>query len=153
MKNILTTSVSLPANVAQLWRQQKAEIMQFAGRYLRTRMRQEVRRGVTCAYNRGKGEYIIVTTRFTAEEHDSLHCVAQALRVSVSSLIYGLILLWLKPSRRAIRRFFITNYYCSTEKWDPEAGFLEQGLSFWRVKSPHDPPPWLEFIKTFRQEV
>lgn len=147
MENILTTSVSLPANVAQLWRKQKSEIMQFAGRYLRTWMRQEIRRGVTCAYNRGKGEYAIVTTRFSVTEHDLLRCFASSYRVSVSLLIYGLILLWLKPARRAVRRFFLTNYSCSTGKWDPEGGLVEEFISFWRVDSPHDPPPWQDFMQ------
>ncbi|MCS6972821.1 MAG: hypothetical protein NZL89_07335 [Leptospiraceae bacterium] len=46
-------------------------------------------------------------------------CVASALRVSVLSLVYGLILLWLKPTRRALKRFFAINYYREPSRWDP----------------------------------
>ncbi len=143
-EGVLTTSVSLPTEVAEAWREHRQEIMRFAARYLRTQMRRELQRGVTRRYNRGKGEYARVTTRFTRGEYDMLHFVAVALRVSVSSLIYGLILLWLKPARRAIQRFFMTNYCCKTGKWDPEGGFTEEFITFWRLESDTLPeiPPW-----------
>ncbi|MBS0618828.1 MAG: hypothetical protein JSR44_11610 [Spirochaetes bacterium] len=140
MQNILTTSVSLPISAAKLWRDERFEIMQFAERYLRVQMRQHVRREVTRTYNRCGQKFVIVTTRFTAAEYDTLHYVASSLRVSVSSLIYGVIQLWLKPSRRAIRRFFSTNYYCMAAKWDAEAGFVEEFITFWSSET-HLPPP------------
>jgi hypothetical protein len=51
--------------------------------------------------------------------------------------------LWLKPARRAIRRFFVTNYDWNPVKWDAEAGFLEENLIFWRVdpEKPETIPP------------
>jgi len=145
MKDKLVTSVSLPADVALLWRERRAEIMRFAERFLRIQMRSSIRRAVTRRYNRNGDSYTIVTTRFSAAEYDTLHFVAASLRVSVSSLIYGLIKLWLKPSRRALRRFFATNYDCPPQKWDPEAGFMEEMLIFWRVDEPEttEPPAWL----------
>ncbi|MBL8032678.1 MAG: hypothetical protein JNJ69_03185 [Leptospiraceae bacterium] len=130
----LTTSVSLPVGFQDYWRCNRNEIMQFAERYLRICMRNNLRRAVTRTYNRGKGEYRIVTTRFAAAEYDTLHYVAASLRVSVSSLIYGLILLWLKPVRRTSRYSFATNYSCNMIKWDPEAGLVEESLIFWQVK-------------------
>ncbi len=144
MKDILTTSVNLPVKTAAIWREHRHEIMQFGGRYLRIQMRNELRRGVTRAYNRGKGQYARVTTRFTPAEYDTLHFVAASLRVSVSSLIYGLILLWLKPARRAIRRFFATNCAADTEGWNPEGGFAYEYLTFWRLEGDTrpNPPPW-----------
>lgn len=143
MSKILTTSISLPSQVAARWRANRREIMRFAERYLRIQMRKPVRREITRRYNRQGVSFEIVTTRFTAAEYDTLHYVAAALRVSVSSLIYGLIELWLKPSRRAIQRFFTTNYALVSGKWDPEAGFLEETLTFWRVDTPNATPPWL----------
>jgi hypothetical protein len=142
MQTNITTSVSLPTEVGRIWRQQRREIMRFAARYLRLRMRGDLRRAVARRYNRVVGEYEIVTTRFSAAEYDSLHYVASSLRVSVSSLIYGLIKLWHKPARRAIRRFFATNYDCSLIKWDAEAGFLEESICFWRIdpENPRDVP-------------
>ncbi len=121
--------------------------MAFAERFLRIQMRGEMRRSVTRTYNREPGPFKIVTTRFSAAEYDTLHYVASSMRVSVSSLIYGIIRLWLKPSRRAIRRFIASNYDCEMVKWDPEAGFTQENLLFWhytpdqQVKSPTDAPP------------
>ncbi len=139
----LVTSVSLPEAEAGLWRANRAEIMQFSERYLRIKMRNQIRRAVTRKYNRVDGEFAIVTTRFAPTEYDTLHFVAAALRVSVSLLIYGLILLWQKPSRRAIRRFFSINYSADSEGWDTSAGFLEESITFWAVENPGDPPPVL----------
>lgn len=152
MNKVVTTSVSLPVEVAGYWRKHKTEIMHHAARFLRLCMRKQVCRGTARKYNRDKGRYAIVTTRFTAEEHDILTCVATSLRVSVSSLVYGLIMLWLKPARRASNRFYMVYYSCSTGKWDPEAGSLEEWMSFWRVKSPDDPPPWQEVARNFFSE-
>ncbi|MBS0618647.1 MAG: hypothetical protein JSR44_10695 [Spirochaetes bacterium] len=132
MQKKIITSVSLPNAAAKYWREHRANIMQFAERYLRLQMRNPVRRELARQYNRTGDAFEIVTTRFSTAEYDTLHYVAAALRVSVSSLIFGLIKLWLKPSRRAIQRFFSINYSYSAPKWDPEAGILEEILTFWR---------------------
>ncbi len=143
MTKKIITSVSLPEAEALLWRGKRKEIMEFAGRFLRIKMRNKVRREVTRTYNRCPDvKFVITTTRFTGAEYDTLHFIATALRVSVSSLVYGLIKLWQKPARRAIRRFFCNNYSTESFKWDPEAGFLEESLTFWWIENPNDPPPW-----------
>ncbi|MCX7633775.1 MAG: hypothetical protein N2Z22_10635 [Turneriella sp.] len=80
--------------------------MCFAARFLRLKMRNPIRRGVARSYNDAEGPYRIVTTRLTSEEYDALLLTASALRVSVSSLVYGLILLWLKPAWRAQETLF-----------------------------------------------
>lgn len=137
MEKSLVTSISLPENTAQLWRNKKREILRFSQRYIRIQLRKQMRREVTRTYNRRPGEKFVVTsTRFTAAEYDTFHYIAAALRVSVSSLIYGLIKLWKKPSRQSIRRFFCSNYYATTTKWDAEAGFLEEYLTFWIEDTP-----------------
>lgn len=137
MKKTLITSISLPEATARLWRSRKREILQFGERYLRIQMRNQMRREVTRTYNRRPGErFVITTTRFTTGEYDTFHYIAAALRVSVSLLIYGLIKLWQKPSRRAIRRYFCSNYSATATKWDPEAGFFEEYLTFWNGDTP-----------------
>ena len=147
MQTRIVTSVSLPQSAASCWRKNRREIMAFAERFLRLRMRGEMRRSVARTYNRATEAFAIVTTRFTAAEYDTLHYVAASLRVSVSSLIHGIIQLWLKPSRRAIRRFIASNYDYTIVKWDPEAGFIEENLHFWQYEPKHltplaeNPPP------------
>lgn len=141
-KKPLVTSVSLPKKEAMLWRQSRREIMQFSERYLRIQMRRPMRRGVTKQYNNCPEQtYDIVTTRFSGVEYDTLHFVAATLRVSVSLLIYGLIKLWSKPTRRAIRRFFSINYSGFTTEWHSDAGFVEESITFWMVDNPNGPPP------------
>ena len=134
MNTKLTTSVSLPQISVQHWRRHRSQIMAFAGRFLRIQMRSAIRRSVTRSYNRSSGPCVIVTARFTPTEYDTLHYVAASLRVSVSSLVHGIIQLWLKPARRAIRQFIASNYDCNIVKWDPEAGFIEENLVFWRYE-------------------
>ena len=108
---MLTTSVSLPVAFASLWRKKQAEMMRLATRMLRIQFSQsQVRRGVTRRYNRISGDFVIVTTRFTEAEYDTLHSAAAAFRVSVSWLVYQIIKMWLKPSRRKQGNPFMTNY-------------------------------------------
>ncbi|MBS0617600.1 MAG: hypothetical protein JSR44_05390 [Spirochaetes bacterium] len=139
MKTIIRTCVSLPRTETALWRTRKKEIMQFAERYLRIQMRKQMRRKVTRLYNRSSEEFVITTTRFAAAEYDTFHFIAATLRVSVSSLISGLIKLWQKPSRRSIRRFFDLNYDARTSKWDPEAGLFEEAVIFLSPENIHPP--------------
>lgn len=137
---MLTTSVSLPKELAPLWRRRQRQVMQMAIRMLRLTMhRNGVRRGVKRRYNRQPGEFLVVTTRFTQAEYDTLHCAAAAMRVSVSWLVFRMILLWQKPSRRLRGNTHVTNYDCDTLKWCANAGAITETLFFWR-KFPFQPP-------------
>ncbi|AFM13929.1 hypothetical protein Turpa_3290 [Turneriella parva DSM 21527] len=127
------TSVSLPVSVAPYWRRRKREILGFNERFLRLAMRGRVRRGVTRRYNRAGEGFEIVCTRFWPGEYDALHFAAAALRVSVSSLVYLLIKLWLKPERRRHLPRFCANYSIVPVVWDSAAGILEESLTFWRL--------------------
>lgn len=129
---MLTTSVSLPAAAAVLWRRSQRQIFCMALRVLRIRMRgTQVRRGVTRSYNSAGGEYCIVTTRMTEAEYDTLHFVAATLRVSVSSLIFLMIQLWRKKARRKAWSKFLTNYEVYECKWNEFAGVLTEALLFY----------------------
>jgi len=129
---MLTTSVSLPGTAAVLWRRYQRKIMLLAVRTLRLQMRtQVIRRGVRRRYNRVGGEYRVVTTRFTEAEYDALHAAASAMRVSVSWLVYQMILLWQKPSRRR-RNTHLTNYVLLPSVWNENAGIFTETLWFLR---------------------
>lgn len=136
---MLTTSVSLPKELAPIWRSRQRQVMQMAIRMLRLTMyKNGVRRGVKRQYNRQAGEFLVVTTRFTEAEYDTLHCTAAAMRVSVSWLVFQMILLWQKPSRRRQGNTHVTNYDCDVLKWCPNVGVITETLFFWR-KSPRPP--------------
>lgn len=108
---MITTSISLPATLSRLWRNQQRAIMRLAIRSLRIQFRElNIERGRARRYNKHDEAFLIVTTRFTEAEYDTLHCAAHALRVSVSWLICQLIRLWIKPSRRLQENPFVTNY-------------------------------------------
>jgi hypothetical protein len=95
-------------------------------------MRQNgVRRGVKRRYNRAPGEYLVVTTRFTEAEYDTLHAAAAAMRVSVSWLVYVMILLWQKPARRARCTTHLTNYELDCLKWNENVGVITESLYIW----------------------
>lgn len=156
MKRPLVTSISLPEKEMAVWQSHHKEIRRFAERYLRVQMRKQMRREVTRRYNRQPGiKFLVRTVRFSAAEYDTFHYFASVLRVSVSSLVYGLILLWQKPARRAIRRFFESNYSASAEIWDTQAGLTEEGITFWYVdeKDENSPPPWEEALAHLQNTI
>lgn len=129
---MLTTSVSLPKLEAHTWRRHRRAIMAMAIRTLRLTMRTTgVRRGVKRHYNRQEGDFRIVTTRFTEAEYDTLHCAAAAMRVSVSWLVFQMIRLWLKPSRRHRGNRHVTNYYFDCLKWNSNAGVVSESIFIW----------------------
>jgi hypothetical protein len=119
---MLITSVSLPATVARVWRRRQRRILRLVPVALAQQAkRSKVRRGVKRSYNRGRGEYAIVTTQFSAEQYDTLHAAAAALRVSVSWLVYQLILLW--KGMRGRRKSCIpsNNYELVLHEWSRSA--------------------------------
>ena len=133
---MLITSVSLPGVAATVWRRHQRQIMRMAVRMLRLTMRQNgVRRGVKRRYNRQPGEYLAVTTRFTEAEYDTLHAAAAAMRVSVSWLVYQMILLWQKPGRRKQFATHLTNYELDCLKWNQNVGVVTESLFIW-AKNP-----------------
>lgn len=128
---MLTTSVSLPANEAAIWRTSQGEVMRLAIRTLRlTMFTNGVRRGQKRRYNRQQEKFHVLTTRFTAAEYDTLHCAAAAMRVSVSWLVYRMIKLWLKPTRRLRGNTHVSYYECDTLKWNENAGVITECLLF-----------------------
>ncbi len=148
---MLVTSVSLPGSYAALWRKQQRAVMRMAVRMLRLTMRQNpVRRGVKRQYNRQPGKYEIVTTRFTEAEYDTLHAAASAMRVSVSSLVYIMLLLWHKPARRRHSSGHLTNYELDCLKWNERVGVITESITFWPKIIPTAPipaaPPRLQMV-------
>lgn len=139
---MLTTSISLPAEQAPIWRANQREVMRLAVRTLRlTMFRNGVRRSVTRRYNRHEQPFVVVTTRFTAAEYDTLHCAAAAMRVSVSWLVNRMIQLWLKPARRRAGNTHVTNYDCDSLKWNNQVGVITECLMFWRKNHPKNREP------------
>lgn len=140
---MLTTSVSLPATEAQIWRRHQREVMRLAIRTLRlTMFRNGVRRATTRRYNRRASPFVGATTRFTTAEYDTLHCAAAAMRVSVSWLVHRMILLWLKPARRLRGNLHVTNYECDALKWNENAGIITECLLFWpKISRKNHTPP------------
>lgn len=131
-KSTITTSVCLPRHISKLWRRKQRRIMRIALRSLRIQIRRNpVRRGVTRRYNRLSEPTQIVTTRFRPSEYDALHFVAASLRVSVSLLVYLMILLWRKPARRRRRNLHVTNHDLNVTIWNRQAGVLTESLLMW----------------------
>lgn len=109
------------------------KIMCFAIRMLRIEMRRKaIARGEKIKYNRQGVDFTIVTTRFTEAEYDALHCTAHALRVSVSWLVYKIILLWQKPSRRVHPNPFVTNYEIYPAYCGQNGVAFSESLLIWR---------------------
>jgi hypothetical protein len=84
-------------------------------------------------------DFSIVTTRFTEAEYDALHFAAAAMRVSVSWLVYQMICLWKKPSRRKQGNRFVTNYEIFPCNWGKNAGIYTEALFIWHKQPPGAP--------------
>ncbi len=134
----MATSISLPKNLVSVWRADRRRIMDFGDRFLRLLLRGEIRRATTRTYNQSSEPFQVVHVRFSPAEYDALHCAAAALRVSVSSIVCGIIRLWLKPQRRAQGVRYRANYCINETVWNPEAGIYEESLTFWAI-TPENP--------------
>ncbi len=130
---MLITSVSLPANLAKLWRRKQSRILRFMSAGLRAEVRRgRMRRGVKRRYNRGQGAFDIVTTRFSAEQYDTLHTAAAGLRVSVSWLIFKLILLWKNTRKKRKVKIRATNYLLVLHQWSENLVSYTEKIRFGR---------------------
>ncbi len=130
------TSISLPKSHVAIWRKHRKDIMLFAERYLRLAMRNPTMRNCTRRYNRSNGPCAVITARFSGVEYDTLHAVASALRVSASSLIFGIIKLWQKPSRHQWPWMVESNYDFKEICWRTYAGLIEENLLFYITRKP-----------------
>ncbi|MBS0618622.1 MAG: hypothetical protein JSR44_10570 [Spirochaetes bacterium] len=138
---MITTSVSLPGHAAHLWQTQHRAIMRMAVRTLRLSMhRLPPRRGTARLYNRSDVGMQIVCTRFTEAEHDALTFVAYSLRVSVSYLVYWMIMLWLKPARRQRQSAILANYEPFLTNWGKSCGIYTESLIFYPRNHPNPRP-------------
>ncbi|GAB4426789.1 MAG: hypothetical protein OHK0011_08450 [Turneriella sp.] len=128
---MLITSVSLPSTVAIVWRRRQKRILRLVPVALAQQAkRSKVRRGVKRSYNRGRGEYAIVTTQFSAEQYDTLHAAAAAMRVSVSLLIFRLILLWKQLRKRLAVSVRVTNYELIVHTWGGHGISYTENIDF-----------------------
>ena len=126
----MRTSISLPRRMGALWSQNQRTIMKITVRSLRITMRRQgIRRGITRQYNCRGLDSCIVMTRFTAAEYDTLHYAAYTMRVSVSLLVYWMILLWLKPARRM--NSYVSNLELHATYWGKNGGVYSESLMFW----------------------
>lgn len=128
---MLTTSVSLPAKAASVWRRRQRRILRLVPVVLAQQAKgSKLRRGVKRSYNRGRGKYAIVTTQFSAEQYDTLHAAAAAMRVSVSWLIYQLIILWKGLRGQSTVRMRPTNYELVMHEWSQNTLSLTEIIHF-----------------------
>ena len=136
---MIVTSISLPEFRAAVWRRNKSKILQFAGAFLQAQSADGIKRGVTRRYNRGASNYLIVTVRFSEQEYDAFHCVAAALRISVSALIYELIQMWQNSKPASLPFKILTNYHIRIPLWNEVTRVIEERLVFSSTSTPPAP--------------
>ena len=134
---MIMTSVSLSATSAVHWRRHRRQILKFTIRTLRILIRQNpIRRGVARQYNRNTERCIVVTTRFTESEYDTLHYAAAMMRVSVSWIVERIIKLWKKPERHTKDNAHVSNYDIYNRHWTTNICTSNESLLFWSKKHP-----------------
>ncbi|MCX7633599.1 MAG: hypothetical protein N2Z22_09745, partial [Turneriella sp.] len=76
-------------NVAEHWQKHQREILRFAARFLRLKMRNPIRRGVTRSYNDAEGPLPHCHYTVYAGRARRIVMLASALRVSVPCWFIG----------------------------------------------------------------
>ena len=91
----------------------------------------QIRRNMTRQYNSRVGNYVIVTTRLTPAEYDTLHFVAYSQRISVSLLVSKIIAMWLKRDPNLQTGGMISNYEIFPSTWQGGGGIVTEALLFY----------------------
>jgi len=88
----IKTSISIPSNILDEFNANYRFIMNYLDGYLREFKTDKPRRDRSREYNRNKGPREHLNVYWRIEEYNQLHLVASALRISVSYLIYQILL-------------------------------------------------------------
>jgi len=130
----IKTSVCLPAKVLALYQRYCRAVYRCSEQMFVSAMAASPRRDKARSYNRSKDEFEIVQVYWPVEVYNKLHAVAAALRVSVSYLVYSMLMeMASKPEDKPKTNF--SNYVMIVRSWTENTLHIEEIIRI------HDDPP------------
>ncbi|AFM10742.1 hypothetical protein [Turneriella parva] len=139
-RNNIKTTVSLPAGFVALfgvW--QKAWLRALDACLADTLSSKACRDRARC-YNHARDKYEIVPVYWPVEVYNKLHALAAAQRVSVSSLVYSMIVRMLSRAEPG-RTTGFNNYSMKVKKWSKTGIHVEENINFRPQAKEKDHPP------------
>lgn len=138
-KNNIKTTVSLPAGFVALFKIGQRVWLKALDQCLADSMRSAARRDRARCYNHEKDRYQVVPVYWPIEAYNKLHALAAAQRVSVSLLVYTMIMRLLRQSSLEQNRGF-NNYSMIVKEWSAKGMYIEESIQFY-IPENEQPPP------------
>jgi hypothetical protein len=138
-QNNIKTTVSLPVRFVGLFKIAQRTWLKALDQCLADSMRSAVRRDRARYYNHEKDRYQVVPVYWPIEVYNKLHALAAAQRVSVSLLVYTMIIRLLSQSSWQKNSGF-NNYSMIVKEWSPNGMHIEENIQFY-IPENEQPPP------------
>lgn len=124
-KKKIKTSICLPVKVLVVYRAYYRAVYRRSERMLAFASAASPRRDKARSYNRSKDEFTIVQVYWPLEVYNKLHAVAAALRVSVSYLVYSMLMeMSAQPGEKPKKNF--SNYVMIVRSWTKNTLHIEE---------------------------
>lgn len=121
----IKTSVCLPSKVLAVYKEYCRALYRCSEQMFTSAMANSPRRDKARSYNRSKDEFEIVQVYWPLEVYNKLHAVAAALRVSVSYLVYSMLMeMSSKPAEKPKKNF--SNYVMIVRSWTENTLHIEE---------------------------
>jgi len=121
----IKTSVCLPAKVMAAYKKYYRAVYRCSEQMLASVAAASPRRDRARSYNRSKDEFEIVQVYWPLEVYNKLHAVAAALRVSVSYLVYSMLMeMSAQPGEKPKKNF--SNYVMIVRSWTKNTLHIEE---------------------------
>ena len=125
--NKLKTSISLPHDAEDNWKQHRKAIQTFLSSHLQRLNKEKLRRVGLRSFNDCNEGLVRVNVYWSQEVYNQLHAVAHALRMSVSNLLWRILIFVL--SGEQIHSVF-SNYGISVEEWSETTFAFTETIQF-----------------------
>jgi hypothetical protein len=125
----IKTSIALPQCAVALYKKFKNAIVTEFQDHLPQVTAEFPRRDTTRHYNNTWDEFKIVQVFWPVSVYNELHAVAAAVRISVSLLVYRILLCMAADAGRKKPRIF-SNYVMIVRSWSDKALHIEEKITF-----------------------
>jgi type I site-specific restriction-modification system R (restriction) subunit len=135
----IKTSICLPVKLLAIYKEYYRAVYRNSEQMFASAMVAYPRRDKARAYNRSKDEFEVVQVYWPVEVYNKLHAVAAALRVSVSYLVYSMLMeMSSKPTEKPKGNF--SNYVMIVRSWKKNTLHIEEIIHL-EDDPPNESPP------------
>ncbi|MFO1526654.1 MAG: hypothetical protein U1F16_11870 [Turneriella sp.] len=132
----IRTSVSLPVSICEFFRKNRHALKKILEGGFRAEMCDAIRRNRTRCYNRTSENFVIVQVFWNYDVYNKLHAMAAVQRVSVSLLIYRLLMAMQKNLTAKDNR--VSNYVLIVRSLSADCLHIEEKIIFQRLPPPNN---------------